>query len=82
MVLGEFFDAIDEAPTTGVRCESLGVGRNRLEIGDDVDPIDPHRMPRKARWVVQAKWGRPLKGILYNLRAPTPMIQVCTDALG
>ena len=40
MVLGEFFDAIDEAPTTGVRCESLGVSRTEPDVGDDFGLID------------------------------------------
>ncbi len=40
MVLGEFFDAIDEAPTTGIRGESLGVSRTEPEVGDDVGLID------------------------------------------
>ena len=43
LVLGEFLDAIDEAPTTGGRGESVGVSRTEPEVGDDVGLIDQQR---------------------------------------
>lgn len=40
VILGEFFDAIDEALTISVRGEGLGVSRTEPEVGDDFGLID------------------------------------------
>ncbi|MDF0672896.1 MAG: hypothetical protein P0120_00945 [Nitrospira sp.] len=49
LVLADFFDAIDNAPTIGAIEEGLGIGRTELKVGDDVGPADPHRKALKAR---------------------------------
>lgn len=40
VILGELFDAIDEALTISVRGEGLGVSRTEPEVGDDFGLID------------------------------------------
>ena len=39
-MLGEFFDVIDEALTSGVIGKGLDVSRTEPEVGDDVGLID------------------------------------------
>ena len=49
LVFRDFLDAIDEAPTRRAIEEGLGVGRTKLEVGDDVGLTNPDRKPLKPR---------------------------------
>ncbi|NGZ61181.1 MAG: hypothetical protein CV081_11865 [Nitrospira sp. LK265] len=49
VILADFFDAVDEAPTIGAIDEGLDVGRTEPEVGDDAGLTDPDRKPLKPR---------------------------------
>jgi hypothetical protein len=49
LVLRDFLDAIDQAPTIGAIEKGLGIGRTELNIGDDVGRSDLHREQLKPR---------------------------------
>ena len=46
LALGNFLDAIDEAPTIGAIEEGLGVDRTKLEVGADVGFTHGSRLKR------------------------------------
>lgn len=48
LVLGDFLDAVDQASTRGAIEESLGVGRTKPEVGDNIRLTDPDRKPLKV----------------------------------
>ncbi len=49
LVLGDFLDAADQAPTRGAINEGLGISRTELEVGDDVCLTDPDGKALKPR---------------------------------